>query len=61
MNFYTHLELYNKIVINWKQRIFFLIFQNEMRFLLLHYTSENEKKGHERCKKKKPYNLSIKK
>jgi hypothetical protein len=48
-----HLELYNKIVINKKQRNISQNFQNEMHFPLLHYTSKNENKGHECCPKKK--------
>jgi hypothetical protein len=44
-----------KIAINRKQRNISQSFQNRMRFLLLHYTSKNEKKGHECCpQKKKP-------
>jgi len=52
INFYTHLELYNKIAINNKQRKIYLNFQDEMCFPLLHYTSKNEMKGHEWWKKK---------
>jgi hypothetical protein len=46
---YMHVELYNKIVINKKQRKISLNFQNEMHFPHLHYTSKNEMKGHECC------------
>jgi len=49
----THLELYNKIAITRKQRKTSQNFQNAMHFPLLHYTSKNEKKGHECCQKKK--------
>jgi hypothetical protein len=52
INFYTHLELYIKIAINKKQRKTSKFFQNAMRFPLLHYTSKDEKKGHECCPKK---------
>jgi hypothetical protein len=50
INFYTHLEKYNKIAINSKQKKNPLNFQNEMHFLLLHYTSKNGMKGYECCK-----------
>jgi hypothetical protein len=52
INFYTHLELYNKIAINKIQRKISQNFQNAMHFSLLNYTSKNEKKGHECCPKK---------
>jgi hypothetical protein len=52
INLYIHLELYNKIAINRKQRKIYQNFQNAMHFPFLHYTSKNEKKGHECCQKK---------
>jgi len=60
INFYTHLELYNKIVINKKQRKIYQNFQNEMCFPLLHYTSKMKRKAMSVIKKKNPHNkLSI--
>jgi len=61
INFYTHLELYNKITINKKQKKISQNFQNAMHSPLLHCTSKNEKKGHECCQKKekKPSQLPI--
>jgi hypothetical protein len=56
INFYTHLELYNKIAIN-KKKI--QKFQNAMHFPLLHYTSKTGKKGHECCQKKNHNKLPI--
>jgi hypothetical protein len=56
-----HLELYNKIVINRKQRNIFQIFQNEMCFPFLHYTSKNEMKDHECCQKQNHNKLPIEK
>jgi hypothetical protein len=56
INFYTHLELYNKIAINIIQRKILQNFQNAMH---LHYTSKNEKKGHESCQKKNHSKLPI--
>ncbi len=56
INFYTNLELYNKIAINRIQRKILQNFQNVMR---LHYTSKNEKKVHERCQKKNHSKLPI--
>jgi len=35
-----------------KQKNVLQNFQNEMCFLFLHYTSKNEKKGHECCQNK---------
>jgi hypothetical protein len=52
INFYTHLELYNKITKTKKQTKISQNFQNKMCFFLLHYTSKNEKKGHECFKNK---------